>query len=125
MPSHQFAVVSIRNTIFQKPTITNWVRAPNYHTMRLLCIVEHYPDTILSVLSRNAATEQWFLNDWIHLVAIHPESGEMYRYIDKTFRPLQNHQHKTQRTSDIMDILEENDSNLPVYLIQEEHDITA
>lgn len=102
-----------------------WQMVEVHDPMRLLCIVEHYPDTILSVLSRNAATEQWFLNDWIHLVAIHPESGEMYRYIDKTFGPLQIHQHKTQSTSDIMAILEENDSNLPVYLIQEEHDITA
>lgn len=102
-----------------------WQMVEVHDPMRLMCIVEHYPDTILNVLSKNPATEQWFLNNWIHLVAIHPENGNMFRYQNKAFEPLNLQHQATQSTSDIMHILEENDSNLPVYIIHEKHDITA
>ncbi len=102
-----------------------WQMVEVHEPLRLLCIVEHYPDVILEVLAKNESTEQWFLNNWIHLVAIHPDSGFNYVYQQKSFQPLKFEFQKTPETTDILRILEENDDNLPVYLIEEGHDITA
>jgi uncharacterized protein YbcC (UPF0753/DUF2309 family) len=102
-----------------------WQMVEVHEPLRLLCIVEHYPDVILEVLAKNESTEQWFLNNWIHLVAIHPDSGFNYVYQQKSFQPLKFEFQKTPETTDILRILEENDDNLPVYLIEVGHDITA
>jgi uncharacterized protein YbcC (UPF0753/DUF2309 family) len=102
-----------------------WQMVEVHEPLRLLCIVEHYPDVILDVLSKNKATEQWFLNNWIHLVAIDPDNGSNYLYDQKSFKPLALTNQETPETNRILQILEENDDNLPVYLITEDHDITA
>lgn len=102
-----------------------WQMVEVHEPMRLLCVVEHYPEVILDVLSKNHATEQWFLNQWIHLVAIHPDHGTNYLYQQKSFKQLELTNQETPETSKILEILEENDDNLPVYLIKENHDITA
>ncbi len=102
-----------------------WQMVEVHDPMRLLVIVEHYPETILNVLSKNSNTENWFLNNWIHLVAVHPDNGSMFQYHNRTFVQLNLIEQNTLETRNLLDILEENDSNLPVYLIKEEHDVVA
>jgi hypothetical protein len=58
-------------------------------------------------------------------VAIHPDHGTNYLYQQKSFKQLELTNQETPETSKILEILEENDDNLPVYLIKENHDITA
>lgn len=56
--------------------------------VRLVTIVEHYPEVVLKAIEREAETHEWFINAWIHLVVIHPEtkaffvfrSGKLYPY---------------------------------------------
>lgn len=48
--------------------------------LRLLVIVEHLPEVILQTLQQDKITYEWFLNNWIHLVAIHPENKTLYRF---------------------------------------------
>ncbi len=60
--------------------------------LRLLMIVEHYPDSVLDVIQRDQATYEWFNQEWIHLVVIHPEKNEIYRFSEGRFdlMPLEN-----------------------------------
>ncbi len=53
--------------------------------LRLIVIVEHFPDVIIKTLQQNDSTYEWFSNDWIHLVAIHPETKKIYRFKDGNF----------------------------------------
>lgn len=55
--------------------------------LRLLVIVEHFPDIVLKAVKKEAATYEWFINEWIHLVAIHPENKSLYRFENGTFNP--------------------------------------
>jgi len=53
--------------------------------VRLLMIVEHYPDVVNKVISSNPDLHEWFDNEWIHLVAIHPKEKKLYVLMDGVF----------------------------------------
>ena len=53
--------------------------------LRLLMVVEHYPEVVLNVILRDEHTYEWFKNEWIHLVVIHPEKNEIYRFVSGQF----------------------------------------
>ncbi|MCF0075047.1 Na-translocating system protein MpsB [Dyadobacter sp. CY261] len=64
--------------------------------MRLLCVIEQFPETALKVIRRCTEAYPWFLNEWAHLVVIEPQShgiqvfknGKMIAY--KADRQLEN-----------------------------------
>jgi hypothetical protein len=45
-----------------------------HEPVRLLVVVEHFEDVILEVIQRDAATYEWFKNEWVILAAAHPET---------------------------------------------------
>lgn len=47
-----------------------------FEPVRLLCIVEQFPDMVMKVIYRLTAAH-WLLNEWVHLVAIDPVSHEI------------------------------------------------
>lgn len=53
--------------------------------LRLLVIVEHFPEVILRTIQQHLPTYEWFENNWIHLLAIHPESRVIYRFGNGAF----------------------------------------
>jgi uncharacterized protein YbcC (UPF0753/DUF2309 family) len=55
--------------------------------IRLLAIVEHYPEVVMKAIRHQAETEEWFLNEWIHLVAIHPQTREFFVFRSGKFHP--------------------------------------
>lgn len=55
--------------------------------MRLLMIVEHDPAVVLRVISASPALSEWFTNEWIHLVLLHPGEKRLYLFKEGTFRP--------------------------------------
>ncbi|MFY8020218.1 MAG: YbcC family protein [Bacteroidia bacterium] len=88
--------------------------------LRLLMIVEHKPEIILSCLAQSPETYEWFKNDWIKLVAVHPENRNIYVFEKGEFahyHALQN-SIPTQTLSD--KLFEAEISNLPVFKIKEE-----
>jgi uncharacterized protein YbcC (UPF0753/DUF2309 family) len=59
--------------------------------VRLLMIVEQDPQVVLDTIRRVNATYQWFINEWIHLVVVHPETRVLHRFREgrfEVFRPL-------------------------------------
>lgn len=55
--------------------------------VRLLIVVEHFPEVVLQTIQSDAAMYEWFINDWVHLVAIHPETNRFFYFQEGTFRP--------------------------------------
>jgi uncharacterized protein len=55
--------------------------------VRLLMIIEHYPEVIKKVITSNPDLYEWFDNEWIHLVALHPEKKALYAFESGEFVP--------------------------------------
>ncbi|WP_019942623.1 putative inorganic carbon transporter subunit DabA [Dyadobacter beijingensis] len=45
--------------------------------MRLLCVTEHYPETVLKVIGRLGSARSWLVNEWVHLVVVDPDTREL------------------------------------------------
>ena len=90
--------------------------------LRLLMIVEHYPDIVLNVLKKYPPTYEWYNNNWIHLVIIHPDTKELSLFRDGEYVPYQPisdslrvvvHEKEKTRT------IESSYENLSVYIVEE------
>lgn len=83
--------------------------------MRLMCIVEHFPEVVLEVLQKAPKTYEWYQNDWIKLVVIHPETKELYLFTKDQFH-VYHPQHTVFKTSTNLEhLVESSHKNIPVY----------
>ena len=84
--------------------------------LRLLTIVEHNPEVVLKAIQHQAETHEWFINEWIHLVVVHPETKEFYVFRSARFyryAPLA----RVRVAHGVEALIEENVDNIPVHLI--------
>ncbi|MFN0031847.1 MAG: putative inorganic carbon transporter subunit DabA, partial [Flavobacteriales bacterium] len=97
--------------------------------VRLLVIVEHYPEVVLNTIKTTPEMYEWYNNEWVHIVAIHPDTKEFYYHKDGAFqlyKPLPiainkvedqltlAEQAKEMETNYIVDATQE---NLPIYTL--------
>lgn len=97
--------------------------------VRLMILVEHYPAIILKTIQTSPTLYEWFINEWVHLTAIEPETGRLYYFRNGVFEqfiptdgsmPLVDDIHELiesaleMKTNHILDATKE---NLPVQLI--------
>jgi uncharacterized protein len=96
--------------------------------VRLMIIVEHYPEVVLKTIQSDPAMYQWFINEWVHVAAVHPETHEIhyfskghfapYKVLTKKINSFDNvhtliEKAKEMDTNNIVDATQE---HLPVYL---------
>ncbi|HSX07078.1 MAG TPA: DUF2309 domain-containing protein [Candidatus Saccharimonadia bacterium] len=98
--------------------------------VRLLMIVEHYPEVIKKVVQSNPALYEWFDNGWIHLVALHPKKKALYVFEEGEFVPYVPLTKKLPTVHDLPGmfnttlkmktnhILDATQENLPVHIIK-------
>lgn len=86
--------------------------------VRLLVIVEHFPEVVLKTIQSVDAMYEWFINEWVHLIAMNPETKELSVFKDGRFTSYIPLQKTTPSVSDITPILETSTENIPVYLIE-------
>ncbi|THJ09456.1 MAG: DUF2309 domain-containing protein [Nitrospira sp. CG24C] len=53
---------------------------PYHEPMRLLTVVAAPRERIEKLITRHETLEHYYRNDWVHLVALEPEEGVLYRY---------------------------------------------
>ena len=83
--------------------------------IRLMCIVEHYPEIVLEVLAKAPNTFEWYQNDWIKLVVIHPETKELFLFKKDQFSSY-TPQHAVLKTSnDLERLVESSHTNISVH----------
>jgi uncharacterized protein YbcC (UPF0753/DUF2309 family) len=82
-----------------------------------MIIVEQTPEKILSVIKRSLETYEWFQNQWIHLVSIHPQTREITRFAKGQFTPQAIEPTALLHTNNMAAAFAETSDNLPVMLI--------
>jgi uncharacterized protein YbcC (UPF0753/DUF2309 family) len=82
--------------------------------IRLLIIVEHYPEVVLKTIQRDESTYEWFKNEWVHLVAVHPEKNELYRFKDGQMHPMTLQEFEIMNDQHLSELLKTEMDNLPV-----------
>jgi len=85
--------------------------------VRLLMIVEHFPNVVLETIQRSPETYEWFINEWVHLVAVNPETYELSVFQEGQFYPYQPLTGKLETMKDELSLFESTHENLPVYEI--------
>jgi uncharacterized protein len=86
--------------------------------VRLLIVVEHLPEVVLKTIQKHAPTYEWFKNEWVHLVAIEPNTKQLYTFTDEKFVEYQPLTGVVRTTDDVFKIIEASRGNLPVHLIE-------
>ena len=85
--------------------------------IRLMVIVEHFPEVVLATIQKNPATYEWFMNEWIHLMVIQPETQEFLLFKEGKFSPYKPVTAKVETVKEVSALLEATQDNIPVYLI--------
>ena len=57
--------------------------------VRLLIVVEHFPEVIMKSIQSSPEMYEWYINEWVHLVAAHPETHEFHLFKKGEFVPYQ------------------------------------
>lgn len=98
--------------------------------VRLLIIVEHYPDVVLKTIQSAPEMYEWYINEWVHLVALDPATKQFHYFNHGQFSPYQPLKTKTEVVKDFHRLVENasgmetnqiadaTTENLPVFTIQ-------
>ena len=54
--------------------------------VRLLIVVEHYPEIVLKSIQSAPEMYEWYINEWVHIVAVHPDTNQFYYFKDGSFQ---------------------------------------
>ncbi len=108
-----------------------WQMIEVHDPVRLMVIVEHHPDIVLKAIQSSPEVFEWYKNEWVHIVALHPGEKQFYYFTSGAFvkyEPITNAGEiktihnmeefiegaKEMETNHIVHATEE---NLPVYLL--------
>ncbi|MFZ1692992.1 MAG: DUF2309 domain-containing protein [Flavobacteriales bacterium] len=86
--------------------------------LRLLVVVEQAPDVVLRTMKKVAATYEWFANDWVQLVAIHPRHRTMHRFVAGAFVPWEPLTNEMPVADDVLPVIERIEDNAHLTLIE-------
>jgi len=53
-----------------------WQMIEVHDPVRLLVIVEHNPDIVLKAIQSSPEVFEWYANEWVHIVSLHPEEKQ-------------------------------------------------
>jgi uncharacterized protein len=62
-----------------------WQMVEVHDPLRLLIIVEHFPHIVLKTIQSAPDMYEWFINEWVHLVSVHPETNELFYFKEGEF----------------------------------------
>lgn len=83
--------------------------------VRLLIIVEHFPGIVLQTIQKAPEMYEWFINEWVHLVAIDPETNQQYLFKNGGFNEYGAMRKSVSTIPDLTELIESTADNLPVY----------
>jgi uncharacterized protein len=108
-----------------------WQMIEVHDPVRLMVIVEHQPEIVLKAIQSSDEVFEWYKNEWVHIVALHPTEQQFYYFkngVFEKYNPITNAGEiktihnmeefiegaKEMETNHIVHATEE---NLPVYLL--------
>jgi uncharacterized protein YbcC (UPF0753/DUF2309 family) len=84
--------------------------------LRLLVVVEHFPEVLHKVIKSSPAVYEWYINKWIHLVALEPVTGTLHYFKEGSFVPYEPIPKSLPVAEDLTNIILSTEENIPVYL---------
>jgi uncharacterized protein YbcC (UPF0753/DUF2309 family) len=85
--------------------------------LRILVIAEHFPEKVTYAITKNPATYEWFKNDWVKLIAIHPQTKEVFEFKNEAFISYKTVQKEATLIENELDLTEKSRENLPTGII--------
>lgn len=85
--------------------------------VRLMVVVEHFPTVVLQTIQKSPETYEWFINEWVHLIAIDPLTHELYYFKEGRFSKYSTLKASVPQVDDMMPLLESHSENISVHLI--------
>ncbi len=107
-----------------------WQMVEVHDPLRLMIIVEHLPEVVLKTVQSSPDMYEWFINEWVHLVSINPETNELFYFRNGQFVPYQTQAREIHFFKDVHSLLENakkmetnhithaTQENLPVFLLR-------
>jgi len=107
-----------------------WQMVEVHDPLRLLIIVEHFPEIVLKTIQSAPDMYEWFINEWVHLVSVNPDTNELTYFSEGRFIPYQTLAREIHFYKDVHTLLETaqkmetnhishaTQENLPVFLIK-------
>ncbi len=107
-----------------------WQMIEPHDPVRLLVIVEHYPEIVLKTIKSNDAMYEWYKNEWVHITAMHPETKEFYYFKDEKMNQYHTNNFELKEIQNVHKLFEEAPEminnyilnatfeNLPIYQIE-------
>ena len=74
--------------------------------VRLMLIVEHFPEVVLKTIQSSPDYYEWFKNGWVLITAIHPESNQLYFFKNDQFYPYIPLLKKVNESNDVHKLLD-------------------
>ncbi|MEI9947034.1 MAG: DUF2309 domain-containing protein [Chitinophagaceae bacterium] len=63
-----------------------WQMIEVHDPVRLLVIVEHQPEIVLKAIQSSPEVFEWYKNEWVHIVALHPGEQCFYYFKNGSFQ---------------------------------------
>jgi uncharacterized protein len=82
--------------------------------LRILIVVQQKPQIILQTIQRNPALYEWYINEWVHLVSVHPETYDMTRFEKGSFVPYHPN-YSPQQKAEYSDWVRNEEENISVF----------
>jgi len=86
--------------------------------VRLMLIVEHYPNVLLKTIQQAPEVYEWYINEWIHITSLNPETKELQVFKNGVFVPYTPLTSDLKHVSEIDKLVETTENNFPVYLLK-------
>ncbi|HEY0091350.1 MAG TPA: putative inorganic carbon transporter subunit DabA, partial [Flavobacterium sp.] len=66
-----------------------WQMIEVHDPVRLMVIVEHKPELVLKAIQSSPEVFEWYKNEWVHIVALHPQEQQFYYFSNGEFKKYQ------------------------------------
>jgi uncharacterized protein YbcC (UPF0753/DUF2309 family) len=83
--------------------------------LRLMVVIEHFPDKVLEIIQRNQATYEWIKNAWVNLAVIQPETREILFFENESFKSYLPITVKIPKAEELPQKSIASTENLPIY----------
>ena len=85
--------------------------------IRLMTVIEHYPEVAKRILETAPATYEWYMNDWMKLVVIHPETKQAFVLKNGDFELYKPLKKLTKSIADLQKLVESSHENISTHQI--------
>lgn len=86
--------------------------------VRLMVVVEHFPDIVQQAITKDEATFEWFKNEWVRLIAIDPVHHSTSLLVNGVFEPYTPLDIALPHIDNVMPVIESTDENLPIQILE-------